>query len=108
MKNYLDHCALNVKDFDWNLNFFKNVFDMTIKKTLGDIPNRKIWFNEGIQLNECLKSENSICKYDHIGICVEDVDSIISKALSEGCRNIEGKENWIILPEGIVIELDTL
>lgn len=53
MKPHLHHAALNVADLDWYAAFFQETFAMEVRRTSGEAPARKIWFSEGIQLNEC-------------------------------------------------------
>lgn len=104
MKNHLDHLAINVKDLSWYTNFFQSVFNMTISKTNGQFPNRKVWFKEGIQLNEQTNDEIFGNKLDHLAIKVENIDEIINIALKTDCTLLN-KKNWIKLPNAIVIEL---
>ena len=51
MATYVEHTACKVKDLDWCVKFFTEVFDMPIRLSLGEKPNRKIWLHAGIQLN---------------------------------------------------------
>ena len=48
MKSQIHHAALNVSAFDWYTAFFQTVFGMTVQKTSGERPARKVWFHEGI------------------------------------------------------------
>ena len=52
MASYLEHMALKVSDIEWHVKFFEEVFDMPVRMTLGEAPNRKIWLHAGIKLNE--------------------------------------------------------
>ena len=52
MKPVLNHVAFSVADIEWHIHFFEEVFEMTLKKELGNSPNRKLWMNQGIQLIE--------------------------------------------------------
>ena len=54
MASYLEHMALRVKDLDWHIRFFEDVFDMPVRMELGEAPNRKVWLHAGIQLNEAV------------------------------------------------------
>lgn len=36
MGAYLEHMALRVKDLDWHINFFKNIFDMQVTMEMGE------------------------------------------------------------------------
>ena len=49
MASYLEHMALRVKDLDWHIRFFEDVFDMPVRMELGEAPNRKVWgFGKGL------------------------------------------------------------
>ena len=65
MKAMLDHVALNVRDFEWYLNFFEEVFNMKEEKRQGDMPYRKFWLDGGIQLCECQVETGSAGPMDH-------------------------------------------
>ena len=103
MKYTLHHIALSVDRLDWYLDFFTTVFEMTVQKTAGDAPERKIWFHEGVQLNEAPDTPAAGTLYDHLAISAEDKETVIARAEKFGCRRI--KENWISLPDGVTIEL---
>jgi len=105
MKTQLNHTALNVKDFDWYLNFFLEVFDMEIQRELGEAPERKVWLAQGIQLNEVPKEEEMGQLYDHLGFVVEDVPALKALAVEHGCACLPGKDHWFLLPNGVRVEL---
>lgn len=105
MQARIDHVAVIARDFEWTVNFFKEVFGMEIEKTGGNAPKRKVWFREGIQVNE--SDQNILCGgvLDHIGIKVDSREEICLKSEKYGCRRLPGKDNWVQMPQGIVIEL---
>lgn len=105
MKTQIHHSALNVKDFNWYVSFFEDVFEMSIRQTRGAVPNRKLWFHQGIQLNECPNNTTAGTLYDHIGISTDNPEEVLSRALKKGCVQIPDKPRWFRLPDGIVIEL---
>ena len=49
MASYLEHMALRVKDLDWHIRFFEDVFDMPVRMELGEAPNRKVWLHAEIK-----------------------------------------------------------
>lgn len=104
MKNNIQHCAINVNNFEWYINFFQSTFNMTIYKKVGECPNRQVWFEQGIQLNEELRNTSLGNTISHIAIEVEDFDKTTKLALNNKCKLLK-KANWIELPNGIVIEL---
>lgn len=103
MKYTLHHIALSVNRLDWYVDFFTKVFEMTVRKTAGSAPERKIWFHEGIQLNETPDTPAAGTLYDHLAISAEDPEAVIARAEEAGCRRI--RENWIVLPDGVTMEL---
>lgn len=105
MKTQLNHTALNVKDFDWYLNFFLEVFEMEIQRELGEAPERKVWLKQGIQLNEVSAEGEMGQIYDHLGFVVEDVPALKALAVRHGCACLPGKDHWFILPNGVRVEL---
>ena len=112
MHSNIHHVALSVKDFDWYVDFFSKVFEMTVEKTRGEKPSRILWFSQGIQINE--ESEDlhmtqpAVC--DHISIGV-DIDPVEAAAIAKanGCHTAEGKgAHWFALPNDVLIELKPL
>lgn len=105
MNIHLNHTALNVKDFDWYADFFRTVCGMSSYREDGDRPNRKIWFTEGIQLNEADTDREPAGIFDHIGFHADDVAIFVSAAKAAGCKDIPGKAHWFMLPNGIKVEV---
>ena len=108
MKTYVDHICLNVANYDWYVEFFKNVFEMRPYKEIGEKGSRKLWFDQGIQLNEAAEDAPSAgSKYDHIGLSVDtaDMEEILRRAKEYGCTSLPKGEKWISLRDGLVIEL---
>ena len=105
MKSCIHHAALNVADIAWYRAFFEKVFEMTIERIDGEAPSRKIWFAEGIQLNEAAEAGciGDIC--DHISIGVEDIPGTVEKAVEAGCTRLPKGPHWFALPNGVRIEL---
>ncbi len=105
MKSQLHHVALNVPDIQWYTSFFQRIFGMKIRKTSGRSPDRKVWFFEGIQLNECLNIPAAGAACDHISISVTDIAETMGAALKAGCMPVTNGEHWFALPDGMMIEL---
>jgi hypothetical protein len=105
MAAYLEHAAFKVKDFDWCVNFLQDAFDMAIRLSLGEKPNRKIWLHAGIQLNEDVDFDNESGRSDHFALMTDDFDAALQKCLAHGCVQMEMGENWLKMPNGMVIEL---
>lgn len=101
----LNHVALNVKDFDWYVNFFRTVCGMNSYREDDVAPNRKIWFTEGIQLNETTEDLPVKGIYDHFGFHADDVAAFVSAAKAAGCGDVPGKGHWFTLPNGVKVEV---
>lgn len=105
MKSQLHHVALNVSGLDWYTQFFQEVFGMEIRKSTGTAPNRKLWFTEGIQLNEVPGAPSGGGACDHISIAVPDVPAAKEAALQAGCTPLPNGAHWFSLPNGVMVEL---
>jgi hypothetical protein len=110
MKAQLHHTALNVANFVWYKNFFTTLFEMTILRTAETAAerNRKVWFAEGIQLNEvsvCNSFEAGIPVIDHISLAVDSIPLAITCALKVGCSKLSEGDHWFSLPNGVKVEL---
>ena len=101
----IHHVALNIADMDWYVSFFQDVFGMTVQRTAGEKPNRRLWFHKGIQLNEC-KSE-LVCgnAIDHFSLGVTDIPAAVEAAVDAGCAALPDGPHWIALPDGVRLEL---
>ena len=101
----MDHVAIKVNNFEENVRFFKEVFEMEIEKTAGEKPTRKVWFRQGIQLNETTEDVCSEGIMDHIGIRTDYKEIILKKSKEFGCKGLPNGEHWFQTPDGIRIEL---
>lgn len=101
----MDHVAIKVSNLEESVQFFEEVFGMEVAKTAGEKPIRKVWFKEGIQLNEVDGNTITDGIMDHIGIYTDDQSVILEKSKKYGCRNLPNGNNWIQTPTGIRIEL---
>ena len=48
----IDHAAIRTSSYEDAQKFFEDVFDMHMWREIGEKPERKCWFREGIQLCE--------------------------------------------------------
>lgn len=108
MKAALTHAALNVRDFEWYLSFFEDIFGMKEEKRQGSMPYRKIWLDGGIQLNECQADITSAGPMDHLGFESDDAGGVVEAAKARGCIAVPFRPTWFILPNGVVIEMKQL
>ena len=81
------------------------VFTLASGLPLNQAPNRKLWFREGIQVNENLGERSDGDRYDHIGIQVDNWELLRRRAEEMGCTPVPGKPHWFVTPDKIVIEL---
>ncbi len=72
MAGQAHHVAVNSDHFPDTVRFFSEVFQMEAARTTGEAPNRKLWFRQGIQVNEVSQVIQNASLYDHIGIAVTD------------------------------------
>lgn len=105
MAGQVHHVAVNSDHFSDTVRFFTEVFQMEVSRTTGEAPNRKLWFHQGIQVNEVSEITQGSTRYDHIGIAVTDKAETLEKAAAFGCKPMANKPHWFTTPDGIVIEL---
>ena len=105
MAAQLHHVAINAEHFEEVVRFFTEVFQMEVSRTDGENPARRLWFRQGIQVNEASAAKRCAGLCDHIGIQVTDKAEVLEKAAAFGCTPVPGKPHWFTTPEGIVIEL---
>ena len=105
MAGQVHHVAVNSANYEETVCFFEEVFQMEISRTAGEAPARKLWFRQGIQVNEVPAGNPVSGRYDHIGILVQDKAEVLEKAFALGCTAVPGKPHWFTTPDGIVIEL---
>ena len=80
MSCQLHHVAVNTCNFEETVRFFKELFAMEVTQEKGQAPNRKLWFREGIQVNENLGERSDGDRYDHIGIQVDNWELLRRRA----------------------------
>lgn len=105
VKGELHHACIAVKEFDKYVELFEELFNMTVNRTQGEAPKRKLWFNENIQINELENDEVNGTSIDHIAIGVDDVKATVCDAFEHGCTPLPNGAHWIALPNGVKLEL---
>ena len=108
MRAQIHHIALNVSDLEWYAAFFQDVFSMTVQRTAGEKPKRRLWFREGVQLNECSGEPECGEAYDHFSLGVDDIPGAVKRALDAGCSPLPNGSHWLQLPNGVRLELKPL
>ena len=105
MAGRLHHAAVNSVNFEETVRFFREVFQMEISHTRGEAPSRKLWFHQGIQVNEAAHADTAGNLYDHIGIQVDNREETLAKARAFGCTVLPDKPKWFYTPDGTLFEL---
>jgi predicted enzyme related to lactoylglutathione lyase len=105
-KAYLEHVAFKVKDIHWHIRFFREVLGMTLRDVDGDKTSpRQVWTFGGLQLMADPDFEGPEGRFAHLGVMCEDVDAAIAAAQSFGVSHLDKGANWLVLPDGLIVEL---
>jgi glyoxylase I family protein len=105
-KAYLEHVAFKVKDIHWHIRFFREVLGMTLRDADGDLGSpRQAWTFGGLQLMADPDFEGPEGRFAHLGVMCEDVDAAIEAAQSFGISHLDKGTNWLVLPDGLIVEL---
>ena len=106
-KAYVEHVAIRVRDIGWHIEFFAKVFGMTVFLVDGDKEKPKqVWTVGGIQLIADPAMSDPVGCFGHIGVMAENAPAIIDAALAYGGVSHEARgRHWLILPDGIVVEV---
>ena len=105
MASKLHHVCVNSANFEQTGRFIQEVFQMEVSRTDGAVPSRRLWFREGIQVNEATEPSAAAGACDHIGIEVSSKEEILCKIPAFGCTVLPEKPHWFLTPDGFVIEL---
>jgi catechol 2,3-dioxygenase-like lactoylglutathione lyase family enzyme len=105
----MEHAAIYVRDIDWYIKYFRDVFGMEIiEKEERDGELKQVWLHGGVQLAVSPGFEIGDPQTQgvpHIGIMTENVELAIEASRERGARPVEGKENWVWLPDGVALEI---
>jgi glyoxylase I family protein len=105
-KAYLEHVAFKVKDIQWHIRFFREVLGMTLRDVDGEETSpRQAWTFGGLQLMADPDFEGSEGRFAHLGVMCEDIDAAIAAAQSFGVSHLDKGANWLVLPDGLIVEL---
>lgn len=103
---YLEHAALNVSDVSWHLRFFLEVLGMTVTMVHGDEASPdQAWTLGGVQLVSRPGHAAPAGTLNHLGMAVIDPGAAIRAARAFGVDSDPRGEHWLVLPDGIVLEL---
>lgn len=119
---YLEHVAVRVRDIQWHIRFFETVFGWKIRMSegadgimsqsgdgiqmdVGVSSPKQVWIG-GIQLISEPLFDGTAGRAHHVGVRCEDVDQAMRAAYTfAGVTHLERGRNWLVLPEGMVVEL---
>ncbi|WP_162011978.1 hypothetical protein [Streptococcus sp. S784/96/1] len=76
MMNRLHHVAIATKKYDWYVEVFSNLFEMEKEKSVNIEGKRKIWFKQGIQINEVVDSSQLNGKMEQSGYWLQFPDGL--------------------------------
>ena len=68
-------------------------------------PERKVWFDKGIQLIESKEKPIPGTLYDHIAFKADDKEVIYTRLKAQGGKEYLQKENWFIVRDALVVEI---
>jgi len=106
-KSYVEHVAFKVKDIGWHIRFFHEVLGMPVKEMDGprDAP-LQAWTVGGVQLIADPSFEGPEGRFGHLGMMTDDVEGAIAAAEARGIGTAPQGHNWLLLPDGLVLELN--
>ena len=103
----IDRAAIRTASYEEAQKFFEDIFEMHVWREIGEKPERKCWYKEGIQLCETEEIETSNENgYDHISIAVDEVETVMERVKAYPVEIIN--DHWFSLPNGTKIELKLL
>ena len=105
-KAYLEHVAIWVKDIQWHIRFFEDVFGMTMREVdgLAHAP-RQYWTLGGLQFINSPEYDGPEGRLAHLGVMCEDLEKALAAAKAYGVIEMPQGRNWLRLPDGLAVEL---
>jgi catechol 2,3-dioxygenase-like lactoylglutathione lyase family enzyme len=106
LRSRLDHVAISVVDIDWHVRFFEESFGMRVVRDRRDDVGavEQCWLDGGLQLLAGSPVGDDRLVH-HVALVCADVGASLSRALERGATKEAGRDNWIRLPAGLVVEL---
>jgi catechol 2,3-dioxygenase-like lactoylglutathione lyase family enzyme len=105
-KSYVEHVAIKVRDIDWHIRFFDDVLGMSVRETIGhESKPEKVWTIGGIQIDADPDFNGPEGHMAHLGIMVENLEEALAKAYRWDVRELPMGRHWLMLPDGLVLEL---
>lgn len=99
------HTAIRVDDVAWYVEFFSDVFRMTVAAADDANNPSQVWLSGGVQLvaeaNQDTVAGPGVLH--HLGFAVDDIEALTMRISRWNLTEI--KTNWFALPNGLAIEL---
>lgn len=103
---YLEHVAISVRDIGWHISFFADVFGLTMREVDGTLDDpRQYWTLGGFQFIGDPAYDGADGRLAHVGLMCADLESAVAACRARGAQPLPRGENWLRLPEGLVLEL---
>lgn len=103
---YVEHVAIWVKDIQWHIRFFEDVFGMTMREVDGSIDApRQYWTLGGLQFIHAPEHEGAEGRLAHLGLMCEELEAALAAAKRYGVSEMPQGRNWLRLPDGLAVEL---
>ncbi len=103
---YLEHVAIWVRDIDWHIRFFHDVFGMTMRDVQGTAENpQQYWTLGGLQFIAKPDFAEAEGRLAHLGVMCDDLEAALTAARAFGVVELPQGRNWLRLPDGLEIEL---
>ena len=105
-KAYLEHVAFWVSDIHWYIEFFHEVFGMTMREVHGTLEEpTQYWTLGGMQFISQPDFTGPEGRMGHLGMMCEDMEAALAAARCfEGMTEMPQGHNWLRLPDGLAVE----
>jgi catechol 2,3-dioxygenase-like lactoylglutathione lyase family enzyme len=102
---YLEHVAIWVKDIQWHIKFFREVFGMPMREVQGSLEDPvQYWTLGGLQFIAKPDFAGPEGRLAHLGVMCEDLEYALQAAQAFGVTEMPQGRNWLRLPDGLAVE----
>lgn len=104
--SFVEHVAIRVKDLQWHIDFFADVFGMGVRqRSEPGAALEQVWLHGGVQLVACKNfGADPNGQLGHLGIMTDDLEGALKKVYEKEVTELAQGRNWFSLSEGICIE----
>lgn len=104
-KAYVEHVAVWVKDIHWHIDFFHQVFGMTLREVQGTLEEPiQYWTLGGMQFMSAPEFAGPEGRLGHLGVVCEDMEAALAAAWKFDVVEMPQGRNWLRLPDGLAVE----